>query len=84
MISASYFARRCAVNTPRRVGWSSKCERSVEPTHEGFVIGIVFTGLVLVILGFAAVRMASTLGGERPVSVPDTAALVLNLFATRP
>ena len=50
----------------------------------GFVIGIVFTGLVLVILGFAAVRMASTLGGERPVSVPDTAALVLNLEGAVP
>jgi hypothetical protein len=45
----------------------------------GFVIGIVFVGLVLVILGFAAVRMASTLGGERPVSVSDNSALVLNL-----
>jgi protease-4 len=50
----------------------------------GFVIGILFAGLVLVILGFAAVRMASTLGGERPVSVPDTAALVLNLEGAVP
>ena len=50
----------------------------------GFVIGIVFAGLVLVILGFAAVRMASTLGGERPVSVSDKAALVLNLQGAIP
>jgi protease IV len=50
----------------------------------GFVIGIVFVGLVLVILGFAAVRVASTLGGERPASVPDTAALVLNLEGSVP
>jgi protease IV len=50
----------------------------------GFVIGIVFVGLVLVILGFAAVRMASTLGGERPVSVSDNSALVLNLEGTVP
>jgi len=45
----------------------------------GFVIGILFAGLVIVILGFAAVRMASTLGGERPVSIGDSTALVLNL-----
>jgi protease IV len=45
----------------------------------GFAIGIVFAGLVVLILGFAAVRMASTLGGERPVSVADTSVLVLNL-----
>jgi protease-4 len=50
----------------------------------GFVIGIVFAGLVLVILGFAAVRVASTLGGERPVSVSDNAALVLNLQGAVP
>ena len=50
----------------------------------GFVIGIVFVGLVLVILGFAAVRMASTFGGERPVSVSDNSALVLNLEGTVP
>jgi protease IV len=45
----------------------------------GFVIGIVFAGLVAVILGFAALRVAATLGGERPVSVADNTALVLNL-----
>ena len=45
----------------------------------GFVIGIVFAGLVAVILGFAALRIAATLGGERPVSVADNTALVLNL-----
>jgi protease-4 len=50
----------------------------------GFVIGIVFAGLVLVILGFAAVRMASTLGGEKPVSVADNTALVLNLEGAIP
>jgi protease-4 len=50
----------------------------------GFVIGIVFAGLVLVILGFAAVRMASTLGGERPVTVSDNTALVLNLEGAVP
>ena len=45
----------------------------------GFVIGIVFAGLVAVILGFAALRVAATLGGERPVAVSDNTALVLNL-----
>ena len=50
----------------------------------GFVIGIVFVGLVLVILGFAAVRMASTLGGERPVTVSDNSALILNLEGAVP
>jgi len=50
----------------------------------GFVIGIVFAGLVLVILGFAAVRMASSFGGERPVSVADNTALVLNLEGSVP
>ena len=50
----------------------------------GFVIGIVFAGLVLLILGFAAVRMAATLGNERQASVPDTAALVLNLEGAVP
>jgi protease-4 len=50
----------------------------------GFVIGIVFAGLVLVILGFAAVRVASTLGGERLVTVSDNTALVLNLQGAVP
>jgi len=50
----------------------------------GFVIGIVFAGLVLVILGFAAVRMASTFGGDRPVSVTDNSALILNLEGAVP
>jgi len=50
----------------------------------GFAIGIVFAGLVVLILGFAAVRMAATLGGERPVSVADTSALVLNLEGSVP
>ena len=50
----------------------------------GFVIGIVFVGLVVVILGFAAVRMAATLGGERPVTVADNSALMLNLEGAVP
>ena len=50
----------------------------------GFVIGIVFVGLVVVILVFAAVRMASTLGGERPVTVSDNSALILNLEGAVP
>jgi len=50
----------------------------------GFAIGIVFAGLVVLILGFAAVRMAAALGGERPVSVADTSALVLNLEGSVP
>ena len=50
----------------------------------GFVIGIVFVGLVLVILGFAAVRMASTFGGERPVTVSENSALILNLEGAVP
>ena len=50
----------------------------------GFAIGIVFAGLVVLILGFAAVRMAATLGGERPVSVADTSVLVLNLEGSVP
>jgi len=50
----------------------------------GFAIGIVFAGLVVLILGFAAVRMAATLGGGRPVSVADTSALVLNLEGSVP
>jgi protease-4 len=50
----------------------------------GFAIGIVFAGLVLVILGFAVVRMASSFGGERPVSVAENTALVLNLEGSIP
>ena len=50
----------------------------------GFAIGIVFAGLVILILGFAAVRMAGSLGGERPVSVADTSVLVLNLEGSVP
>jgi protease-4 len=50
----------------------------------GFAIGIVFAGLVLLILGFAAVRMAGSLGGERPVTVADTSVLVLNLEGSVP
>ena len=50
----------------------------------GFAIGIVFAGLVALILGFAAVRMAASLGGERPVTVADTSVLVLNLEGSVP
>src|SRR5436190_5001373 len=50
----------------------------------GFAIGIVFAGLVVLILGFAAVRMAGSLGGERPVTVADTSVLVLNLEGSVP
>src|SRR5678815_644009 len=50
----------------------------------GFAIGIVFAGLVVLILGFAAVRTAASLGGERPVSVADTSVLVLNLEGSVP
>ena len=50
----------------------------------GFAIGIVFAGLVVLILGFAAVRMAATLGGERPVTVADNSALILNLEGSVP
>jgi len=45
----------------------------------GFLIGIVFVGLVVVLLGFAAVRLAGNLGAERPVTVSDNSALILNL-----
>ena len=50
----------------------------------GFVIGIVFVGLVGVILVFAAVRMASTFGAERAVSISDNSALILNLEGAVP
>ncbi|MBZ5635970.1 MAG: signal peptide peptidase SppA [Acidobacteriia bacterium] len=50
----------------------------------GFVIGILATGLVILLVGFAVVRLASTYGGERPVSVSDNSALVLNLEGAVP
>ncbi len=50
----------------------------------GFVIGILFVGLVGVILVFAAMRMASSFGGERPVTVADNSALILNLEGAVP
>ena len=50
----------------------------------GFVIGILFVGLVVVLLGFAAVRLAGNLGSERPVTVSDNSALVLNLEGAVP
>jgi protease-4 len=50
----------------------------------GFAVGIVFIGLVGVILLFAAIRMASSFGGERLISVADNSALVLNLEGAVP
>ncbi len=50
----------------------------------GFAIGIVFVGLVGVILVFAAIRMASSFSGERPVAVADNSVLILNLEGTVP
>jgi len=46
----------------------------------GFVIGIVFAGLGIVILGFAAVRF----GSRRPVSVANNSTLVLLLEGDLP
>src|SRR4029077_4179004 len=50
----------------------------------GFVIGILFVGLVVLLLGVAAVKLAGNLGAERPVTVSDNSALVLNLEGTVP
>lgn len=50
----------------------------------GFAIGIVFVGLVGVLLVFAAVRLAGSLGAERPVTVSDNSALILNLEGSVP
>jgi protease-4 len=50
----------------------------------GFVIGIVFVGLVGVLVVFAAVRLAGSYGAERPVTVSDNSALILNLEGTVP
>jgi len=50
----------------------------------GFAIGIVFVGLVGVLLVFAAVRFAGNLGAERPVTVSDNSALILNLEGAVP
>jgi protease-4 len=50
----------------------------------GFVIGIVFVGLVGVLLVFAAVRLAGSYGAERPVTVSDNSALILNLEGAVP
>jgi len=46
----------------------------------GFVVGLLFAGLVVVILTFAAIR----LGGERPVTVADNSTLVLDLEGSVP
>src|SRR6185295_9297049 len=50
----------------------------------GFVIGILATGLVIVLVGFAVIRLAGNLGAERPVSVADNSALILNLEGAVP
>src|SRR6185436_16166017 len=50
----------------------------------GLLVGILVTGVVIVLVGFAVVRLASTMGGERPVSVSDNSALVLNLEGAVP
>ena len=50
----------------------------------GLLVGILVTGLVIVLVGFAVVRIASTMGGERPVSVSDNSALILNLEGAVP
>jgi hypothetical protein len=50
----------------------------------GFAIGIVFVGLVGVLLIFAAVRLAGSYGAERPVMVSDNSALILNLEGAVP
>jgi len=46
----------------------------------GFFIGLLFAVLIVVIVGFAAVR----LGGDRPVTVADNTALVLDLEGSVP
>jgi len=50
----------------------------------GFVIGILATGLVIVLVAFAVVRLAASYGGERPVAVADNSALILNLEGAVP
>jgi protease-4 len=50
----------------------------------GFVIGILATGLVIVLVGFAVVRLAASYGGERPVTVADNSSLMLNLEGAVP
>jgi len=54
----------------------------------GLVVGVLFSGLVLFILVFAAIRVAGSLAGSfgatRPASVPDSAMLVLKLDGDLP
>jgi protease-4 len=54
----------------------------------GLVVGVLFSGLVLFILVFAAIRLAGSLAGSfgatRPASVPDSAMLVLKLDGDLP
>lgn len=49
----------------------------------GLVVGILVCGLVLVIIGFAVVRVASSIGA-RPVSVAEGSTLVLRLEGDLP
>src|SRR5438034_6500092 len=60
-------------------GWSGRIE-SVKKFALGFVIGLIFAGLVVLILAFAAIR----LGGERKVTVADGSTLVLHLEGDLP
>jgi protease IV len=54
----------------------------------GLVVGVLFSGLVLFILVFAAIRLAGSFAGSfgatRPSSVPDSAMLVLKLDGDLP
>src|SRR5579871_2899743 len=49
----------------------------------GLVVGVVFSGLVLLVLFFAAVRLAGSIA-SRPASVPDSAMLVVKLDGDLP
>src|SRR5277367_2444974 len=50
----------------------------------GLVAGVLFSGLVLVILFFAAIRLAGSFAASRPTAVPDSALLVLKLDGDLP
>src|SRR4029077_14772452 len=49
----------------------------------GLVVGIVFSGLTLLIIGFAIVKMASSFA-EKPVTVADGSTLVFKLEGELP
>lgn len=50
----------------------------------GLVVGVLFSGLVLFILFFAAIRLAGSIASARPAGVPDSAMLVLRLDGDLP